>query len=207
MSNSNFNDPADKDYIKAQLSLEDEASIIPINFEILAEKDNYLSDIKDPDNMMESITNLTDTYKRFGSEFGIDIKFDIDSVSSTFKSIISSDAEKVFSVYVAKSFSKVRLAVFNKILISISTLVDRVTQKDILESDNIEMSVGLIEKLLFLMEKVNLIYKEVKIDSADLVLSNLSKDIRSKGNETEEISDKETMDILRFLKKNKTTER
>lgn len=205
MSNSNFNDPSDKEYIKAQLKLEDEASIIPINFEILAGEDNYLSEIKDPDNMMESITNLTTTYKQFGKEFGIDIKFDIDSVSSTFRSIISSDAEKVFSVYVAKSFSKVRLSVFNKILISITTLVDRVTQQDILESDNIELSVGLIEKLLFLMEKVNLIYNEVKIESADLVLSNISKDIKLKDNATETVSDKETMDILRYLKKNKTT--
>lgn len=204
MSESNFNDPKDKDFIKDQL--ENESDIIPINYEILAEKGNYLSEIKDPDNMMESITNMTETYKRFGDEFGIDIKFDVDSVSSTFKSILSTDSEKVFSVYIAKSFSKVRLSVFAKILVSITTLVDRVTQKDILESDNIELSVGLIEKLLFLMEKVNSIYKEVKIESADLVLTNLSKEIKSKENSSEEISHKDSMDILRFLKNNKTTE-
>lgn len=206
--NENFNDPNDKDYIKKQLELDSKSEIVPVDFEVVSEKSNYLTEVKDPDSMVESISNITDTYKSFGEKYGIDIKYNVDSVSSTFKSILTDDAEAVFKVYIAKSFSKTRLAVFQKVLVSITTLVDRVTQKEILESENIELSVGLIEKLLFLMEKVNSIYKEVEIESSDLVLSNLSKEIKQKESKESgsEMDSLDPMTILRLLKQDKPTE-
>lgn len=207
MANDNFNDPSDKEYLKSQVQKDMEDGIVPIDFEVIAGEKNFLSEIRDPDSMIESVNNISDTYKRFGQEYGIEIKFDVESVSSTFKSIISDDAEKVFGLYVSKTFNKAKLSIFNKILISITTLVDRVTQKDILESENIELSVGLIEKLLFLMEKVNVIHKELRIESADMLLKNLSKEIKTKGNlkEGDDFSQDDIMDLLRAMKKSKTT--
>lgn len=197
----NFNDPNDKNYI---LSQEDGMSegIIPIDFEVVARDQSYLAGTKDPDSMVESIKSITDTYKNFGEQYGIDIKFDVDSVSETFRSIISSDAEKVFTLYLSKSYSKVRLAIFNKILISVQTLVDRITQKDILESDNVEMSVGLLDKLFELMDKVNKVYKDIKIESADLLLRNVSKELSAAkdGTGTSDLDSKEVMEVLRNLR-------
>lgn len=207
MANDNFNDPNDKEYLKSQIEKDKDDSIIPIDFEVIANEKNYLSEITDPDSMIESVNNISETYKRFGDEYGIEIKFDVESVSSTFKSIISDDAEKVFAIYVAKTFNKAKLSIFNKILVSITTLVDRVTQKDILESENIELSVGLIEKLLYLMDKVNIIHKELKIESADMLLKNLSKDIKTKASKQDgdDFSQDDVMDLLRKIKKSKTT--
>jgi hypothetical protein len=202
----NFNDPLDKDYI---LSQEDGMSqdIIPIDFEVVARDQSYLAAGKDPDGMVESIKNITDSYKTFGELYGIDIKFDVDSVSETFRSIISTDAEKVFTLYLSKSYSKVRLAIFNKILISVQTLVDRITQKDILESDNVEMSVGLLDKLFELMDKVNKIHKDIKIESADLLLKNAAKEINSarEGTGTSDLNSVEVMEALRHLRKTTIT--
>jgi hypothetical protein len=198
----NFNDPLDKDFIESQEdSLND--GLIPIDFEVVARDQSYLASAKDPDSMIESIKSITDTYKSFGEQYGIDIKFDVDSVSETFRSIISEDAEKVFTLYLSKSYSKVRLAIFNKILISVQTLVDRITQRDILESDNIEMSVGLLDKLFELMDKVNKVYKDIKIDSANLLLKNVSKelsDVKS-GAGTSDLNSKEISEVLRNLRK------
>jgi hypothetical protein len=200
MNEDNFNSPEDKEYLKTQM--EQEGEIIPIDFSIV-EKSTVtdMSGLQDPDTLIESVNNITETYERFGREYGIDIKYDVHSVSSTFKSILSSNSEMVFKVYLAKSFSKVRLAVFNKILISITTLVDRITQKEILESDNIELSVGLVEKLMDMMEKLNRIYEEVEIKSADTVLKQVSKNISiSNEGSASELSSEEVLKILKQLK-------
>lgn len=196
-----FNSKEVKDFIKSDNEKSEE--IIPVDFSVVEkyEKSELLA-IEDPDTLIESVNNITETYKNFGEQFGIDIKYDVHSVSSTFKSILTSDAEEVFKIYLAKSFSKVRLSVFNKILISITTLVDRITQKEILESDNVEMSVGLVEKLIEMMEKINTIYAEVEIQSADTVLKQVSKNIsmnkdKSSGND---LSNEEVMKVLRQIK-------
>lgn len=197
---SNFNDPKDRDFINSQESMED--GIIPIDFEVIARDQSYLALAKDPDSLIESITNISTAYKAFGEEYGIHIKFDVDSVSETFKSIISSDNEKVFKLYLSKSFDKVRLAVFNKILISVTTLVDRITTKDILESDNIEMSVSLLDKLFDMMKKLNDVHQEIKIDSSDLLLKNIAKDMllaNSDGGVSKELNDIQVMEVLKRL--------
>lgn len=197
----NFNDPKDKDFIKSLESGMGDG-IIPIDFEVIARDESYLALAKDPDSLIESITNISAAYKSFGKEYGIDLKFDIDSVSETFKSIITADQEKVFTIYLNKSFSKVKLAVFNRILISVPTLVDRITQKDIIESDNLEMSVSLLEKLFDIMKKLNDLHGEIHIESADLVLSNISKDMSfaSTGEGTSrELNDIQVMEVLKRL--------
>lgn len=200
----NFNDPKDKDFIKSQEAMMD--GIIPIDFEVIAKDQSYLAMAKDPDSLLESISNISTAYKAFGEEYGIDIKFDVDSVSETFRSIISTNNEKVFNLYLTKSFSKMKLAVFNKILVSVPTLVDRITQKDIIESDNIEMSVGLLEKLFDIMKKVNEIHAELKIESADLLLQNISKDLLYEsggGGATKELNSIEVMEVLKRLNQDK----
>ena len=200
MNDDNFNSSKDKEFLQNQLKLEEE--IIPIDFDIVEKATHTnLAGMNSPDTLMESVNTITETYERFGKEYGIDIKYDVHSVSSTFKSLLSSNSEMVFKVYLAKSFSKIRLAVFNKILISITTLVDRITQQDILESDNIELSVGLVEKLMDMMEKINRIYEEVEIKSADTVLKQVSKNlsISDEGNKSE-LSSSEVLKLLKQLK-------
>lgn len=200
MNDENFNSPKDKEYLKKQV--EQDGEIIPIDFSVVEKVTHTdMEGLQNPDTLIESVNNITETYEKFGKEYGIDIKYDVHSVSSTFKSILSSNSEMVFKVYLAKSFSKIRLAVFNKILISITTLVDRITQKDILESDNIELSVGLVEKLMDMMEKLNTIYAEVEIKSADTVLKQVSKNISiSDEGSASELSSEEVLKVLRQLK-------
>lgn len=192
----NFNDPLDKNYIQSQ------ENIIPIDFEVVARDQSYLTLAKDPDSLRESITNISETYKTFGKQYGIDIKFDIDSVSETFKSIISDSSEKVFGLYLVKAYSKMKLSIFNKILIAVQTLVDRITTKDILESDNVEMSVALLDKLFDLMSKVNKVYEEIKNESADLLLRNLSKEmtLSKDGEASADLNSHEVMEVLRKLR-------
>lgn len=192
----NFNDPLDRDYIQSQ------EDIIPIDFEVVARDQSYLSLAKDPDSLRESVTNISETYKVFGKQYGIDIRFDIDSVSETFKSIISDGAEKVFGLYLVKAYSKMKLSIFNKILIAVQTLVDRITTKDILESDNVEMSVALLDKLFDLMSKVNKVYEEIKNESADLLLRNLSKEMQMQGTgeASSDLNSKQVMEVLRRLR-------
>lgn len=199
-----FNSKDMKDFLNSENENSDN-EILPVDFSVIEKyEQSDLLAIEDPDTLVESVNNITETYKRFGEDFGIDIKYDVHSVSSTFKSILSSNSEEVFKVYLAKSFSKVRLAVFNKILISITTLVDRITQKEILESDNIEMSVGLVEKLMEMMEKINKIYEEVKVASADTVLKQVAKNIEMEKTSSSEkggFSNKEVMELLGKIKK------
>lgn len=207
MKTKNFNSSEDKEFLRRELEKnKNEEEILPIDFSVVEKLDDPDLDVANvPDTLIESVDNITDMYNRFGEEYGIDIKYDVHSVSSTFKSILSSNSELVFKVYLAKSFSKVRLSIFNKILISITTLVDRITQKDILESDNIELSVGLVEKLMDMMEKINRIYEEVEIKSADTVLKQVSKNIKiadSSSNQSE-LSSSEVLRVLKQLKQSK----
>ena len=207
MKTKNFNSSEDKEFLRRELEKDkNEEEILPIDFSVVEKLDDPDLDVTNvPDTLIESVDNITDMYNRFGEEYGIDIKYDVHSVSSTFKSILSSNSELVFKVYLAKSFSKVRLSIFNKILISITTLVDRITQKDILESDNIELSVGLVEKLMDMMEKINRIYEEVEIKSADTVLKQVSKNIKiadSSSNQSE-LSSSEVLRVLKQLKQSK----
>jgi hypothetical protein len=209
MNDKNFNSPKDKEFLKKEVESSKKESldgdIIPIDFSVIEKLEGEdLESIRDPDTLMKSINNITSTYEKFGEEYGIDIKYDIHSVSSTFKSILSRNSEEVFKVYLAKAFTKVRLSVFNKILISISLLVDRITQKDILESDNVDLSVGLVEKLIELMDKLNTIYEQVEIKSADTVLRKVSKDIaiQNEGNKNE-LSPESVMRLLKDIKSSK----
>lgn len=180
-----------------------DSNIIPIDFSIIEDIDKTeLPGINvNPDTMLESIQNISDMYERFGKEYGIELKYDVGSVSSTFKSILSSNAESVFKVYLAKSFTKVKLAVFNKILISITTLIDRITQEELLESDNVELSVSLIDKMLDMMERLNRMSPEIEIKSADTVLKQVSRSIvdNKEGNESD-LSDSNVMKTLKLLK-------
>jgi hypothetical protein len=59
------------------------------------------------------------------------------------------------------------------------------------------------------MEKVNSIYKEVEIESTDLVLNNLSKEIKQKDGKVtgDDMSSADTMALLRALQNNKPTEK
>lgn len=203
----NFNSEEAKEFLKSQMNstpseTQPEGEIIPIDFSVVEsyEKSDLLA-IEDPDTLIASVNNITETYERFGREYNIDIKYDVNSVSSTFKSLISNDAEEVFKVYLSKSFSKMKLSVFNKILISITTLVDRITQKEILESDNIELSVGLVEKLMDMMEKINRVYEEIEIKSSDTVLKQLSKNLTLNGpTNNSDLSNDEIMRTLRQIK-------
>jgi hypothetical protein len=199
MNDNNFNSPKDKEFLKSQV---DSGEIIPIDFSVVEKvhKTDLIS-IDDPDTLIESVNNITTAYENFGKEFGIEIKYDVHSVSSTFKSLVSSNSETVFKVYLAKSFSKIKLAVFNKILISITTLVDRITQKEILESDNIELSVALVEQLMNMMEKLCKMSEDIEIKSADTVLKKVAKEISvgNSGNESD-LSNEEIMKVLKQIK-------
>lgn len=216
MSDKRFNTKDMKDFINSENEKNSASGnnnnnnedILPVNFSVIENYDQSdLLSIEDPDTLVESVNNITDTYKKFGEDFGIDIKYDVHSVSSTFKSILTSSSEEVFKVYLAKAFSKVRLATFNKILISITILVDRITQKEILESDNIELSVGLVEKLMDMMEKINKIYDEVKISSADTVLKQVAKNMEmekaSEEGTSNKLSSEEVTALLSKIRKRK----
>lgn len=204
MSKKNLNSPKEKNFFKQELEKNKSTSneIIPIDYSILEnifdEEDKQVL-IENPDKLVESINNITETYESFGKEYGIDLKYDIRSVSSTFKSIITSNQELVFKLYLSKAFSKVKLSIFNKILIAIATLVDRITQKEILESDNIELGVQLVEKLLEMMTTLNEMSEQIEIKSVDTVLKKVSEEISSSSSE-EGASDLSKLDVMSLLK-------
>jgi hypothetical protein len=158
--------------------------------------------------MHNSIGIISELYESIGEKYGVDIKFDISSVSENFRSILAPQNRKLFSLYISEGYEAFRLTILQRIMVAISTLVDKITEDQFINSDNIELSIGMLDKLFDYMERVNVIWDTVKIENSDLMLKQVAKDMNAgegdKANKA--LDDSDVQDVLEALRETEITE-
>ena len=147
----------------------------------------------------ETLDSIKDLYLAYNSEYGLDINLEVESIMSNFKSIIDPNNLKVFEVYLSEAYSRFRLVIVQRLMITIAGLVDEIS-KPLGDDVSIQDRYVMIDKLLDYLKKINEVYEEIKIDHADVELKRLSGEI-SRGDDKLRLTGKDeaTMDVLRKL--------
>lgn len=201
MSDKNKSKDIEKDSEDSNI-LSSEYSIIELNPGLTESTDEDEGEEKNSDTLTKSAKIVRSVYKEFGNEFNINTAFDIESVLTTFESITSTRDEAIFNVFLSKISSKVRLAVYSKMLLALPVLADRLTEKDILESGNVELTVKVFEKILSLMDNINTMYSQIKLKDDNTLLKRIAEDKDTSGGEGSDgnLSKTEAIKLLNMLR-------
>jgi hypothetical protein len=116
-----------------------------------------------------------------------------------FKSIIDPNDMKVFEIYLAEAYGRFRLVIYQKLMITISALIDDIS-KPMGNEISMQDRYIMIEKLLDYLSKINAIHADIKIGHADSELKRLSSETNS--NDPTALDNNEEMNqVLKALNK------
>jgi hypothetical protein len=147
----------------------------------------------------ETLDSITDLYKSYNAKYGLSININTDSIMDNFKSIIDPNDMKVFEIYLAEAYGRFRLVIYQKLMITISALIDDIS-KPMGNEISMQDRYIMIEKLLDYLSKINAIHADIKIGHADSELKRLSSETNS--NDPTALDNNEEMNqVLKALNK------
>nr|DAM52965.1 MAG TPA: hypothetical protein [Caudoviricetes sp.] len=147
----------------------------------------------------ETLDSIKDLYVSYNQKYGLNINLEVETIMSNFKSIIDPKELQVFEVYLSEAYSRFRLVIYQRLMITIAGLVDEIS-KPLGNDVPIQDRYVMIDKLLDYMTKINQVYEEIKIEHSDVELQRLSGEI-SRGDDKLRLTGKDeaTMGVLRKL--------
>lgn len=179
-------------------------TIIHTDDKVLSSKGSTLSS--------ESVESLCALYQAEAERWGLDIKFDVHNIKNNFLQIIDDRDQQIFEILLSKGFSKFKVLFCQRAILTIDTLMKQVSSPEVLEDRtlSLEYKYGMMEKLLALMQNVNQLYAEIKVENPDLKLRNLANRTTQELKSIQE--DPDTVDLMKklsekSLKKNESTEK
>lgn len=149
----------------------------------------------------DTIDNVVSLYNEYNERYGFKVEFNVSELASNFKDIIDPDKMKVFEIYLSEAFARFRLVFFQRSIITISELLDQVSNPALLKDPalTIEYKYGMMSKLFELMGTATQLYEQIKVEDVDIKLRNMDK---ADTENTSKISkDPNTLKVMEMLNK------
>lgn len=148
-------------------------------------------DVTNPTQVANTFKQL---FKDLNEQYGLDVRFDMNSFTNTLSYIIKPKNMKALEIYISEAYSRVRATLYMLYLNAIGQLSQQILDPRFISSNSMSYSDKLIlmRELFSYIQSLDEIYERVKVDQSDIKLRKLSED-------TDESEDFNSDEIQNFL--------
>lgn len=125
----------------------------------------------------ESLNTVVEHYNAMNTKYGFELKFDLSTLNNTFMSLRDPLHRKAFHLYLSDFFEATRFAFYQRTMMVIMDLFEQISSPAILRDPSIdpEVKLGTMERMFGLMQRMEEMYKNVKVDDIDIQLRRLKE--------------------------------
>lgn len=148
--------------------------------------------------LAQTFSNL---FKELNNKYGLDVQLDFDSFSNSLAYIINPTNQKAMELYLSESYSRFRVLLYSKYLMSVARLSAQLLDPSYIESNSLSFADKMIvvEKLFAFMTSIEDIYERIKVKDSDLKLEKLGQD---QHNMVDDLDSSNVQNFLEALKNN-----
>lgn len=123
-------------------------------------------------------TMFNQLFADLNQKYGLNVHFDVDSLSNSVNYIIEPKNKKAMEYYLSEAYGRYRVILYQQYLQAIALLSNQILDPAYILSDSMtyDQKLDTLERLYQFMVSMNDIYKEVNIPDTDMKLEKISTD-------------------------------